>query len=102
AIDQADRQSAVEIFARQDNVERIVGEHFRPIRQPLLVERLRVSRVERFDLVMQQQSLQARIQGRGVGRMITRQSGFTHVSRAPSPRASADTWPESMLPRSNC
>jgi len=51
-----DRQSAIEIFARHDDVARIVGEHFGPIRQPLLVESLRVSRIEGFDLVVQQQS----------------------------------------------
>ena len=32
AIDQADRQSAVVILARQDHIKRIVGEHLRPIR----------------------------------------------------------------------
>ena len=102
AIDQPDRQSAVVILARQDHIKRIIGEHLCPIRQPLLVERLGVSGVEGFDLVMQQHRLQLRVERRAIGRGMARDGGFAHASRVPFPRASAGTWRESMLPRSSC
>src|SRR5262245_20568810 len=59
AVDQADRHAAVGVLARDDDVERIVGEHLDPVGQPLLVERRRVGRVERLHLVVQHQRLQA-------------------------------------------
>ena len=61
AVDQAHGHAAIGIFAGDDDVARIVGEHLHPVGQSLLVEGSRVSCVEHFHLVPQEQGVEARV-----------------------------------------
>src|SRR5690606_33356211 len=61
AIDQPDRQAAGVILPRGDDVERILREQLRPVRERAIVQHIRIGGVELLDLLAQQQPVDQRV-----------------------------------------